>query len=54
MNTINDLQHIIDDLIEVPDMIECDKISCAVMIGSILARLDFIKQRLENLGNGDL
>jgi hypothetical protein len=54
MNAIDELEHIINDLIEVPDMIENDKISCAVMLGSILARLDFLKQKLESLGNGDL
>ncbi len=54
MNTIEKIQHIIDDLVEVPDMIERDKIGCAFMLGSIVTRLEYVKLNLENCANGDI
>jgi hypothetical protein len=54
MNASKEIQHIIDDLIEAPEMIETDKIGCAFLLGSIVSRLEYVRQNLENYGNGDL
>ena len=54
MNAAKQIQHIIDDLLEAPEMIERDKIGCAFLLGSIVSRLEYVRENLENFGNGDL
>lgn len=58
MSAIKDLQHVITDLCDVPDLLKLREssgtIDAAFALGTIVTRLEYIKEKLEQHGNGDL
>lgn len=58
MSTIDNLRHVITDLCDIPDLLKhrdnSGIIDVAFTIGSIVTRLEYIKEKLEQHGNGDL